>query len=125
GPAPPRARGRFLERMIGNLVDNAVRHNTPGGWIHIDAGISGGRALVTIANSGPVVPDALLPFLFEPFRRVEERIGVHDGSGLGLAIVRSIGTAHAADVDARSIPAGGLIVTIALPPITEDGQTPD
>ena len=122
--APTTGNRRLLERMIGNLVDNAVRHNNPGGWIHIDAGISGGRALVTIANSGPVVPAALLPSLFEPFRRVEERTGVHDGAGLGLAIVRSIGTAHAADVDARSIPAGGLVVTVTLPTIPADGQPP-
>jgi len=123
-PAPTTGNRRLLERMIGNLVDNAVRHNNPGGWVRVDAGISDGRALVTIANSGPVVPDALLPSLFEPFRRVEERTGVHDGAGLGLAIVRSIVTAHAADVDARSIPAGGLVVTVTLPTIPADGQSP-
>jgi len=114
-PAPTTGNRRLLERMIGNLVDNAVRHNNPGGWVRVHAGISGGRALVTIANSGPVVPEALLPQLFEPFRRVEERTGIHDGAGLGLAIVRSIGTAHAADLDARCIPAGGLMVTVTLP----------
>jgi signal transduction histidine kinase len=123
-PAPTTGNRRLLERMIGNLVDNAVRHNNPGGWVRIDAGISDGRALVTIANSGPVVPDALLPSLFEPFRRVEERTGVHDGAGLGLAIVRSIVTAHTADVDVRSIPAGGLVVTVTLPAISADGQSP-
>ena len=114
-PAPTTGNRRLLERMIGNLVDNAVRHNNPGGWVRVHAGISGGRALVTIANSGPVVPEALLPQLFEPFRRVEERTGIHDGAGLGLAIVRSNGTAHAADLDARCIPAGGLMVTVTLP----------
>ena len=46
---------------------------------------------------------------------MEERTGIHDGAGLGLAIVRSIGTAHAADLDARCIPAGGLMVTVTLP----------
>jgi len=124
-PAPTTGNRRLLERMIGNLVDNAVRHNNPGGWVRVDAGISDGRALVTIANSGPVVPDALLPSLFEPFRRVEERTGVHDGAGLGLAIVRSIVTAHAADVDARSIPAGGLVVTVTLPTIPATGNPRD
>jgi signal transduction histidine kinase len=114
-PAPTTGNRLLLERMIGNLVDNAVRHNNHGGWVCVNSGTSGGRALFTIANSGPVVPDALLPSLFEPFRRVAERTGVHDGAGLGLAIVRSIGTAHGAEVNARSVPEGGLQVTVTLP----------
>jgi signal transduction histidine kinase len=114
-PAPTTGNRLLLERMVGNLVDNAVRHNNHDGWVRIHSGASDGRALFTIANSGPVVPDALLPTLFEPFRRVEERTGEHDGAGLGLAIVRSIGTAHGADVDARAIPAGGLMITVTLP----------
>jgi signal transduction histidine kinase len=114
-PAPTTGNRLLLERMVGNLVDNAVRHNNHDGWVRIHSEASDGRALFTIANSGPVVPDALLPTLFEPFRRVEERTGEHDGAGLGLAIVRSIGTAHGADVDARAIPAGGLMITVTLP----------
>jgi signal transduction histidine kinase len=114
-PAPTTGNRLLLERMVGNLVDNAVRHNNDGGWVRIRAGTSGGRARFTIANSGPVLPGALVPSLFEPFHRAEERTGVHDGAGLGLAIVRSIGTAHGADVDAQAIPAGGLRVTVTLP----------
>jgi len=115
----------LLERMIGNLVDNAVRYNDHDGWVRVRSGISDGSARFTIANSGPVVPDALVPSLFEPFRRVQERTGMHDGAGLGLAIARSIGTAHAAKFEARSIPAGGLIVTVALPAITQDELSTD
>jgi len=115
----------LLERMIGNLVDNAVRYNDHDGWVRVRSGISDGGARFTIANSGPVVPDALVPSLFEPFRRVQERTGMHDGAGLGLAIARSIGTAHAAKFEARSIPAGGLIVTVALPAITQDELSTD
>jgi len=111
--------------MIGNLVDNAVRYNDHDGWVRVRSGISDGGARFTIANSGPVVPDALVPSLFEPFRRVQERTGMHDGAGLGLAIARSIGTAHAAKFEARSIPAGGLIVTVALPAITQDELSTD
>jgi signal transduction histidine kinase len=113
--APTTGNRLLLERMVGNLVDNAVRHNNPGGWVRAHSEVSGGRAVFTIANSGPVIPEALLPSLFEPFRRVEERTGEHDGAGLGLAIARSIGTAHGADLDARCIPAGGLMVTVTLP----------
>ena len=121
-PAPTTGNRLLLERMIGNQVDNAVRHNNDGGWVRVHAGTSDGRARFTIANSGPIVPDALLPSLFEPFRRVAERTGAGDGAGLGLAIVRSIGTAHAADVDARSMPAGGLLVTVTLPSACVNGD---
>jgi signal transduction histidine kinase len=113
--APACGNRLLLERLAGNLVDNAVRHNICGGWVAIRTGTSDGRARFEIANSGPVIPEELVPSLFEPFRRVEERTSVHDGAGLGLAIVRSIGAAHGADVEAHSLPAGGLRVVVALP----------
>jgi signal transduction histidine kinase len=62
-----------------------------------------------------MIPAELVPSLFEPFRRVEERTSLRDGTGLGLAIVRSIATAHGAALDARSLPAGGLQVTVSMP----------
>jgi signal transduction histidine kinase len=111
----------LLERMVGNLVDNAVRHNIRGGWVSIRTGAGGGRARFEIANSGPVIPGELVPALFEPFRRVEERTSVRDGAGLGLAIVRSIGAAHGASVEAHSLPAGGLRIVVTLPLAGRDG----
>jgi signal transduction histidine kinase len=110
--------------MVGNLVDNAVRHNIRGGWILIRTGTGEQRAQFEIANSGPVIPEELVPALFEPFRRVEERTSVRDGSGLGLAIVRSIGTAHGASVEARGLPAGGLRILVTLPVAAGDGAGP-
>ena len=112
----------LLERLAGNLVDNAVRHNIRGGWVAIRTGTSDGQARFEIANSGAVIPEELVPSLFEPFRRVEERTSIRDGAGLGLAIVRSIGTAHGADVEAHSLPAGGLRVVVALPLAGEPGE---
>jgi signal transduction histidine kinase len=114
----------LLERMVGNLVENAVRHNIHGGWILIRTGTGEQRARFEIANSGPVIPEALVPSLFEPFRRVEERTGVRDGAGLGLAIVRSIGTAHGASVEAHSLPEGGLRILVTLPVAAGDGAGP-
>jgi signal transduction histidine kinase len=114
----------LLERLVGNLVDNAVRHNIRGGWISIRTGTSDGQARFEIANSGPVIPEELVPALFEPFRRVEERTSIRDGAGLGLAIVRSIGTAHGASVEAHSLPAGGLGILVALPLAATDGPGP-
>jgi signal transduction histidine kinase len=111
----------MLERLAGNLVDNAVRHNIRGGWVSIRTGTGAERARLEIANSGPVIPEELVPALFEPFRRVEERTSVRDGTGLGLAIVRSIGTAHGASVEAHGLPAGGLRVVVALPLADGDG----
>jgi len=113
--APACGNRLLLERMVGNLVDNAVRHNIPGGWVSINTGTGEHRARFDIANSGPVIPEDLVPALFEPFRRVEERTSVRDGTGLGLAIVRSIGAAHGAVVEAHSLPAGGLRILVTLP----------
>jgi signal transduction histidine kinase len=79
------------------------------GWER-DAG-----AFVEVTNSGPVIDSELVPLLFEPFRRVEERTSVRDGVGLGLAIVKSICVAHGATVEARSQPEGGLTVKVVIP----------
>ena len=104
----------LLERMIGNLVENAVVHNVPGGWIRLRAGTDDGHAFFEVANSGPVVPPEAVPGLFEPFRRADERTG-SGGIGLGLSIVRSVGNAHGAAVDARAGADGGLVVTVTIP----------
>jgi signal transduction histidine kinase len=114
-PAETTGDPQLLERMISNLVDNAVRHNEPGGWIRLRTGSKDAAAYLEIANSGPFVPDDAVPSLFEPFRRLETRTGVRDGVGLGLSIARSVVTAHGATVTARSQPAGGLDVSVLLP----------
>src|SRR5262249_57671311 len=107
--------GEVLERMIWNLVDNAVRHNEPGGWIRLRTGPRDAAAYLEIANSGPFIPDDAVPSLFEPFRRMEARAGARDSVGLGLSIARSVVTAHRATVTARSQPAGGLRISVRPP----------
>jgi len=114
-PAETTGDPQLLERMIWNLVDNAVRHNEPGGWIRLRTGSKDAAAYLEIANSGPFVPDDAVPSLFEPFRRLETRTGVRDGVGLGLSIARSVVTAHGATVTARSQPAGGLDISVLIP----------
>ena len=106
---------QLLERMISNLVGNAVRHNQPGGWIRLRTGHSATAAYLEIANSGPFVPGDAVPSLFEPFRRMEARTGTRDGVGLGLSIARSVVTAHHATVTASSLPAGGLDISVQIP----------
>jgi signal transduction histidine kinase len=114
-PAETTGDPQLLERMIWNLVDNAVRHNEPGGWIRLRTGSRDAAAYLEIANSGPFIPDDALPSLFEPFRRMAARTGVRDGAGLGLSIARSVLTAHRATVTARSQPAGGLDISVLIP----------
>ncbi|HXQ60423.1 MAG TPA: HAMP domain-containing sensor histidine kinase [Acidimicrobiales bacterium] len=111
----------LLERLIGNLVDNAMQHNHPGGWVRVRTGTmgttcaTGDSRYVSVANSGPVVPGDQVDALFEPFRRVEERTSAGDGVGLGLAIVKSIAAAHDATVEARSQSEGGLLISVVFP----------
>jgi signal transduction histidine kinase len=114
-PAETTGDPQLLERMIQNLVDNAVRHNEPGGWVRLRTGSSHAAVYLEIANSGPFIPDDAVPSLFEPFRRLEARTGVRDGVGLGLSIARSVVTAHRATVSARSQPAGGLDISVVIP----------
>jgi signal transduction histidine kinase len=114
-PAEVAGDPQLLERMISNLVDNAVRYNEPGGWIRLRTGRSAAAAYLEIANSGPFVPDDAVPSLFEPFRRMEARTGARDGVGLGLSIARSVVTAHHATVTASSQPAGGLDISVLIP----------
>jgi signal transduction histidine kinase len=114
-PAETTGDPQLLERMIWNLVDNAVRHNEPGGWIRLRTGSKDAAVYLEIANSGPFIPDDAVPSLFEPFRRMEARTGVRDGVGLGLSIARSVVTAHRATVTARSQPAGGLDISVVIP----------
>jgi signal transduction histidine kinase len=105
----------LVERLVTNLVDNAVRHNVPDGWVQVATGTRGGMAFIEVANGGEQIPAEAVPSLFEPFRRLSERAGPQDGTGLGLSIVRSVTLAHRGQLTARSRPAGGLEVSVLLP----------
>lgn len=103
----------LLERMVGNLVHNAIKYNEPGGVVDV---VVAGEPTLSIHNSGQRVPAETVPALFEPFRRLTaERTHQRDGAGLGLSIVRSIASAHQGTVTARPGDDGGLRVTVHLP----------
>ena len=107
-------------------MDNAVRHNTAGGWIQVATGTRDGQAYLTVTNGGPVIAEDMTPLLFEPFRRLDGPAAGGPGTGLGLSIVRSVTTAHHGTVTARSRPAGGLDVSVLLPaaPAVAPGSAP-
>jgi signal transduction histidine kinase len=104
----------LAERLVANLVDNAVRYNTAGGDIWINTGATAGRSQLTVANTGPAVSPADAGRIFQPFQRLSERTS-HDGFGLGLAIVASIAAMHGGTVAARPRDDGGLSVTVTIP----------
>jgi signal transduction histidine kinase len=115
GAAPVAGDRALLERLVANLVENAVRHNRPGGWIEVDTGRTGPLAVVRVANGGPPIPPDQVAALFEPFRRLEaDRTGSDRGAGLGLSIVRSVAAAHGGRATARALEGGGLEVTVEL-----------
>jgi len=114
---------RLLESLVGNLVDNAVRHNVRDGWVHIVTSQDDETARLEISNTGPVIDDEVVQDLFQPFRRVEERTKEStEGFGLGLAIVNSIALAHGASLNAHARVGGGLVVSVAIPRRSGEGS---
>jgi signal transduction histidine kinase len=116
-PAPVFGDPRLVESLVANLVDNAVRHNTPGGWVRVATELTQGGASIVVRNSGPAVPATEVARLFEPFQQLNGRpVGNGPGHGLGLAIVRAIADAHGAALAARPRDGGGLDVAVTFPP---------
>ena len=118
--APARISGDpvLLERLVANLLENAVRHNEPSGRVEIGTRTAAGkRAVLTVANSGPAVPSGELERIFEPFRRLTAlgASGGEHGLGLGLAIVAAIARAHGAAIEARARRRGGLRIEVSFP----------
>lgn len=105
----------LLERLVHNLVENGIRHNTgPGGLVEVVSNTADDRVEVTVSNTGPVIPRHEVQDVFEPFRRLgADRIA--GGAGLGLSIVRAVATAHGGEATARPRKGGGLVVTVRLP----------
>jgi signal transduction histidine kinase len=114
----------LVQQLAANLIDNAVRHNIPGGDIQIATTASPAGTVLSVANSGQIIPAADVDRLFQPFQRLGPRPARRDGGhGLGLSIVRAIATAHAATITAQPRPGGGLAIDVTFhrPP----GHRPD
>ncbi|HTX12534.1 MAG TPA: ATP-binding protein [Solirubrobacteraceae bacterium] len=117
GPATIRGDHALVERLIANLIDNAVEHNVPHGRIEVrTAPNGGGTAVLTVSSTGPPIPADEVERLFEPFQRLDRtRTNQNGHHGLGLSIVRAIASAHDARLAAQARPGGGLTVTVDFP----------
>jgi signal transduction histidine kinase len=115
---PARATGdqSLADSLVANLVDNAIRHNLDGGQVEISTAAAGDKAILSVSNTGAVIPPGELDRLFQPFQRLgTERIGHSSGNGLGLAIARAIAIGHGATLTANTRPEGGLDIQVSFP----------
>ena len=104
----------LAERLIANLIDNAVCYNTSAGDIWISTRTLAAATQLTVDNTGQIISPADVDRIFQPFQRLNDRTS-HDGSGLGLTIVASIAAIHGGAATAIPRKDGGLSVTVRIP----------
>jgi signal transduction histidine kinase len=113
---PVAGSGVMLRRMVDNVVDNALVHNDPQGWIAVATWAGQDTCRIVVENGGPVLDQDQVSQLAQPFRRLgADRVGSDRGSGLGLSIVAAIAAAHGGSVGLRARQEGGMQVVITLP----------
>jgi signal transduction histidine kinase len=121
--APTAGDPRLLERLIANLLDNAIRHNIPQGHVEITIGTRHQHAFLTVSNSGPMITSEEVPRLLQPFQRLYGTRTTHgSGNGLGLAIVDAIAAAHRATLTVQPPADGGLTVEVTFPSTLLDAK---
>ncbi len=109
----------LLERLVSNLVENALRHNVTGGWARVEVTQEDGEAVLRVSNSGPRLTDEEVETLFQPFvRRSPTGVG-RGGLGIGLSIVRAIVRSHDGSISATPRSEGGLTIEVRLPDARE------
>jgi signal transduction histidine kinase len=114
--APILGDARLLQRLAANLIDNAVRHNIPGGQVGVRVTGDGARPTLTVTNTGPVIPAGQVTRLLEPFQRLPDgRRADQEGLGLGLPIVAAIAKAHNATLTITPGRPGGLTIEVSFP----------
>ncbi len=121
--APTAGDPQLAQRLVANLLDNAIRHNFDNGRITLTTGTRAGWPFLSVANTGPIIPETEISRLLEPFQQLgRQRASHRNGHGLGLAIVAAIAAAHHANLTLRPLPDGGLDVEVRFPPST--GRNP-
>ena len=121
-PATTAGDPALVERLVANLVDNAMRYNVPGGSVEVATGSRDGHAMVSVSNTGPVVPSEQMARLLEPFQRLDRSARDDGHHGLGLSIAHSIALAHDGTLSALPRPGGGLVVRAAFPAVYPSGR---
>lgn len=104
-----------LRQMIGNLLDNAVKYTPPDGYVHIEAEAEGDQVILRVRDSGPGIPTADQPYLFDKFFRASNVPEDLPGTGLGLSIVKSIVDNHNGRIWVESNLGEGSTFTVVLP----------
>lgn len=115
-PAPMLDDPSLIERLTANLLDNVVRHNTVGGTIQLTTGQRDDRAVISVANTGPLIPPAEISRVFQPFECIATpRASNGNGHGLGLSIFAAIAEVHGAEVTAHARHEGSLRIQVSFP----------
>ncbi len=114
-PGPTLGDRILLERLVANLLDNAVRYNLRGGSVSVVTGTDNCSSYITVTNTGPLVPESAVTSLFEPFTRLDGRASNGQGVGLGLSIVASVVNAHDGHLHAEALRDGGMSISVWLP----------
>ncbi|HEX5494760.1 MAG TPA: HAMP domain-containing sensor histidine kinase [Mycobacteriales bacterium] len=107
----------LLERLVANLVENAIRHNVDGGHVAVTTGTEQATAWLSVRNTGTILEEITVQDLFAPFRRGGTARTANRGAGLGLSIVRAVASAHGGEATARPLAEGGLEVHVRLPAV--------
>jgi len=114
---PVRTDPAMLERIVANLVDNALAHGArnPGddGGVRVEAGAVGGHVLVRVVDRGPGIAEAQRERVFEPFQRMSDATS-GAGVGLGLAVARGFARAMGGDLTIEDTPGGGTTMVVEL-----------
>ena len=103
----------LLERVLVNLIDNALRYSA-GGWVRVNAGQVGERVLINVVDEGPGVARGTEESMFEPFQRLGDSDNT-TGVGLGLSVARGFAQAMGGTISVTDTPGGGLTVVVELP----------
>jgi len=115
-PVEIRGHGESLERLVVNLLDNAVKYNRPGGQVHVSLSAGQGECILEVRDTGIGIPADSLPRLFERFYRVDKgRSRAEGGTGLGLAIVKHTTQMHGGRVEVESEERVGSTFRVHLP----------
>ena len=106
----------LLERILRNLVANAITYAPENTTIHVDALPLNGRVAISVSDTGPGIPEADLSRVFERFYRVDKsRARDPGGTGLGLAIAKHLVELHGGQITVENRPEGGAVFTVTLP----------